>query len=1018
MRKTVTAVFCDVSGSTVLAGRLDPEVLRAMMEQYFASVSAVLARHGGTVEKFVGDAVMAVFGVPVAHEDDALRACRAAVEILAVIDEVDDEVEVAHGVRFGVRIGVETGEVVVGDASRGATFASGAAVNTAARLEQAAQPGQCLVGPGSFRLVRDRVVVEPSPGLMLPGIVGVVDAHRLVGIRADDGERPPQVPMVGRSRELALLGQSFDRAASDRTCQLATVLGPAGIGKSRLAHEFVTAVEEGATVLRGRCVSYGEGVTYWPLVQAVRQAVGLTGGEPEGEARAALARLLEGVRDAAEVVDRVAPVAGLGGAPGPPEDTAWAVQQLLERLASERPLVLVIDDLHWAEPGLLTVLEGLCDWSRDAPILVAVFARPEFLDDHPSWGAGRTNAVAALLEPLRDDEVDRLTGSLLGGLLPGDAANRVRAAAGGNPLFVEHLLAMLVEDGTLARDGAGWALAGDVTSLQIPPTITALLAARLDRLSAPERAVLAPAAVIGQVFYRGAVTELSTVPADQVTAHLRALVRKGLVRPTPSDLPGQEAFRFGHVLICDAAYGALPKAVRAELHERFARWLDKHYEGQSYHDFVGSHLESAYHLRAELGALDEPARELGTEAANRLETAARLLLFADDKAAIGLLERADALRTDEGPDRWALQIELARAWFRNAERLPQAAQIAEHVRRAAHTAGEARWAVLAGLVAAQVGRHIQPAGGTDLLRAVSFPAREMFTAADDHLGLSIAYQSLAEVANTEARSSDETHHMKLAAEHSELAGRSREAGFFRQLALAYRVYDDSPAQQGLQESRHQFSLAENRSGRSMTAACIYFFAALLGERDEAAKALDLSQRLAVGLHADVANSITMCTGLAELHTGRWPVAARLLADVCGSFREAGEIGFLSTHAAQHAHALLHNGEPEPARRQLELSQRIGGDDDVLNQGLIHGARAWLAALDGDRTAWQHHVAVATTALPDEQLLERALIHETCAEAASALGEHSVAHLHRQQALDLHRAKGNVVSVARLLQATR
>jgi hypothetical protein len=949
----------------------------------------------------------------VAHEDDALRGCRAAVEILAAVEEVDRGVEAAHGVRFGVRVCVETGEVVVGDAARGSSFATGAAVNAAARLEQAAAPRQCLVGPDCLRLVRDVVVTQAHPVTDLKGIEGTLEAHRLLAIRDDDGDHAVRVPMVGRALELAVLRQSFDRAVRNRTCQLATVLGPAGIGKSRLANEFISGLDGAATILRGRCVSYGEGVTYWPLVQAVRQAAGLTGAEPEQQARAALAGLLEGVPDADEVLGRVAPVAGLGGVPGPPEDTAWAVQRLLEALAADRPLVLVVDDLHWAEPGLITVLEGVCDWSLDAPILVAVFARPEFLDDHPGWGAGRTNAVAALLEPLRDEEVDALTSGLLDGPMPTGAASRIREAAGGNPLFVEQLLAMLVEDGTLARDDQGWTLRGHVTTLQIPPTITALLAARLDRLSAPERAVLAPAAVIGQVFHKAAVTKLSTVPADQVLAQLRALVRKALIRPTPSDLPGQEAFRFGHVLIRDAAYAALPKSARAELHERFARWLDKHYEGQSYDDFVGSHLESAYRLRAQLGALDEDAHELGRESAGRLEAAGRLLLFADDKAAIGLLERADALRTDEGPDRWDLQIELARAWLRNAERLRDTVETAERVHRAAEALGDQRWATLAGLVAAKAGQITHPAVDTDALRDRSRLALEMFTAAGDQLELSIVHQSLSAVANIDARSSGGLHHTTLAAEHAELAGRHREAQHLRMSTLFHMVFDDTPAERALAESRHQFALAENRSSRCLSAACVFFFATLQGERDEAAGALELAQRLAVGLHADLANLIMYGGSLAELFTGQWPAAARLLAEFCEIEQATGEDGFLSTNAAFHAHALLHLGQPELAREQLELSQRLGGDDDVATHGLVHGAQAWLAALDGHDAAWRHHVAAATVALPEEQLPVRALIHETRAGAAMVLGEHSVAREHRQQALDLHRAKGIVVSVARL-----
>jgi hypothetical protein len=316
-------------------------------------------------------------------------------------------------------------------------------------------------------------------------------------------------------------------------------------------------------------------------------------------------------------------------------------------------------------------------------------------------------------------------------------------------------------------------------------------------------------------------------------------------------------------------------------------------------------------------------------------------------------------------------------------------------------------------MAAQVRLHTQPEGGADVLREASLTALEMFTAVDDHLGLSIVHQTLAEFAGTRARIGDQLRHIRLAAEHSELAGRHHEAQMFHGWGNALLIFDDTPAEQALAESRSLFELAEDRSRRAYTALGVCFFATLLDEREEAGRALALAERLAVGLHESVPKTITLVTSLAALYTGQWPAAARLLAEVCADNEEGGEIGILSTNAAVRAHALLHMAEPGLAREQLELSQRIGGADDVLNQGLIPGALAWLAALDGDRTAWERHIAVATVALPDEHLLNRAVIHETCAEAAAVLGEHSVAHQHRQQALDLHQAKGNVVSVARL-----
>ena len=608
---------------------------------------------------------------------------------------------------------------------------------------------------------------------MLKGFAAPVRAYRLLAVTEQVAGAAPVrrvTSLVGRTRELALLRHAYERAATDRTCQLVTVLGPAGAGKSRLAAEFLTGLDPpvddaGATVLRGRCLSYGEGVTYWPLVEVVRQAAGLTGAETEQQARTQLTALLPAEPEARQVVELVAPVAGLGGAPGTVEDTAWAVQRLLEALAADRPVVLVIDDLHWAEPGLRAIIDGLSDWSRDAPILVLVLARPELLDDVPDWGAGKRNASSASLEPLRDAEVDELTMELLaGGSLPVSVLDRIRRAAGGNPLFVEQLLAMLAEDHSLGED--------EVADLEIPPTIVALLTARLDRLSPTERAVLGAASVIGQTFYRAAVVELSEQPADEVAAALKALLRKGLVRPEHSDLPGHDALRFDHVLVRDAAYNALIKQARAVLHERFARWLDKHTEGQAYDDFIGSHLEAAYRNRNELGPLDDTARRLGEEAATRLAAAGRLLLVGDDAAAIPMLTRALALHPAEGPDRWSIQWDLVEGLVR-AGPLPDAADIAEAIRASAEAAEDLQWTTRARLALALVRQNTAPEGATELLAQQAEQALLVFDRLDDELGLAWAHLCLRGVANMSGHLDLVVTESLLAAEHLTRAGRTR-----------------------------------------------------------------------------------------------------------------------------------------------------------------------------------------------------------------------------------------------------
>ncbi|MDX6508276.1 MAG: hypothetical protein QOG81_28, partial [Gaiellaceae bacterium] len=420
-RKTVTVVFCDVSGSTALGERLDPESLRRVMARYFESMRDVVERHGGSVEKFIGDAVMAVFGVPVLHEDDALRAVRAASEMREAVTELNEELERDYATTLALRIGVNTGEVVIGTEER---LATGDAVNVAARLEQAAAPGEIWIGHETLRLVRDAVETEPLPPLALKGKAETLAAFRLVSVRAEAPafERHLDAPMVGRDRQLKLVTDAFGNCVSEQACGLFTILGPAGVGKSRITEEFLGAVD--ARVVRGRCLSYGEGISYWPVVEVVKQ---LLGDEPER-------RLLELVPN-----ELAAPALGalLGSetATTSPDEIAWTVRKLLEATATERPLVVAFDDIHWGEPTFLDLIEHVADLSRNAPILLLCTARPELLDVRPGWSGGKLNATTVLLEPLSGPETDELISELLGSAqLADDLRAKIREAAEGNPL--------------------------------------------------------------------------------------------------------------------------------------------------------------------------------------------------------------------------------------------------------------------------------------------------------------------------------------------------------------------------------------------------------------------------------------------------------------------------------------------------------------------------------------------------------------------------------------------------------
>ena len=647
-RKVVTVVFTDVAGSTALGEHLDPESLRRVMWRYFDTMQATLERHGGTVEKFIGDAVVAVFGVPSVHEDDALRAVRAAHEMRAALDRVNEDLAREYGVRIATRTGVNTGEVIVGDAAADEKLATGDAVNVAARLEQAAREGEVLVGEATYRLVRDAVVAEPVSPVDAKGKAQPLAAWSLLGLRPDAPAftRSIATPFVGRHGELEVLRHAFDTAVRESSCALATVVGPPGIGKSRLAREVIASLANEARVVVGRCVAYGEGITYLPLAEIVREVAG-----PDPEA--GLLELLENVERGPVAARLVLGAIGASDEPGSPEETAWAFRRLFETLAASRPLVVAVDDIHWADSTLLDLLEYVLGFSSGAPMLLLCLARPDLFDARPSWAAPRPRTSLVSLAPLSDDDSEDLVeGLMLDGPAEPTLRNRIVRAAEGNPLFVEQMLAMLADDPEAADE-------------DVPATIHALLAARLDRLEPRERAVLQRASVEGRLFHRAAVTAL--LPPDGALGLgglLLGLTRKELLRPDRSLYEGDDGFRFSHVLIRDVAYASMPKELRVDLHTRLASWLEAHAAAlpTGHEEIVGYHLEQAYLNRVALGRVDTDANAVALRGGRLLGRAGRRALDRDEcAAAAALLERACRLLAVEPAERGALLTDLGRA---------------------------------------------------------------------------------------------------------------------------------------------------------------------------------------------------------------------------------------------------------------------------------------------------------------------------------------------------------------------
>lgn len=991
----MTLVFCDVAGSTPLGERLDPETLRGVWSRYHEAAREVLERHGGTIEKFVGDAVMAAFGIPVVHEDDALRAVRAAAELREQLGALNDQLDREFGVRIEVRTGVNTGEVVAGDPAQGDPFATGDAVVVAQRLEAAAGPGEILVGDATMRLVRDAVTAEPVPGLVLKGKADPVDAWRLLAVDRDASgvARRLDSPLVGRAAELDLLRAELDRAVAERACRVVTIVGEPGVGKSRLAAELAAASY--ALVLEGRCLPYGHGITYWPLVEMTR--------------RLDLDAVLAGEPDADLVRGRLLEATGRAEPRSRSDELYWAVRRLLETLARDRPVIAVLDDVQWAEPAFLDLVEYLAGWSRDGPVLVCCLARPGLAEIRPSWA---TIGMVLELAPLGRDESRQLLENLAGTLDP-EAAEAVGRATGGNPLFLEEMLRMLVEDGVLVeRDGVLEPLA-DVGTLRVPETVQAVLAARLDLLGAEELAVLQRAAVIGQVFWWGAVADLSPPEeAQSVPGRLQALVRKGLVRPDRRTFAGEDGFRFGHILIRDAAYDSMPKRLRAELHERFAGWVEERAgDGPELDEIVGQHREQAYALRVELGPAGPAERELAERAASALARAGRRALARDDPhAAVNLLTRAADLRTADAE----LLVDLAEALvgiseFVEAERINGAAV------QAARAAGDARSELAARLSSQMIGLLVRAEGGVDELAEAVARALPTFESAGDDATvarlltrLAAAYWWRCQVGSMEETLERALRH----ARRAEDARQSAEIAIRLGIAAVLGPLPVDAARVRLDELLAE--TADESSARGLLLASSSLLAGMAGRLDEARRRSREGRATLEALGRAVgAAAITTWTSEIELLAGNPAGAEEQLRPALERLAAAGEQANLASLAAQLAEALLRLGRPEEALAATEQSERASSGDDVHAQIAWRAARTKaLAELGRSKEAEVvAREAVDLAGTTDSPLLagDALLALAVALASGGATGESREA---AARALRLYEAKGAVAAAAR------
>src|SRR6266702_3701887 len=638
-RKVVTVLFCDLVGSTSRADGADPEDVLATLGPYHSLLRDELGRYGATVEKFIGDAVMAVFGAPVAHEDDAERAVRAGLRILEAMQELNAG---QPGLDLEIRVGIATGEVMVSLTARpeiGQHFVAGDVVNVAARLQHAAPPGAVVVGGLTQRLTRDAVGYESLSPVTVRGKSKPLELWRAVGVRARTGPGipwPSATPFIGRQAELVALQSALRRATWEPGVQLVTITGEPGVGKSRLVGEFHAWITEQPDLVgwrQGRCLPYGEGVSFWALGEVVKAQAGILESDGEAEAREKLATAIDAVvavdEDRAWLRSRVGPTdpASAGGQPRSQQETFTAWRLFLEALARDRPLVVVVEDVHWADPALLDFIEHLVVWSEGSAILVVVTARPEVYDRSPAWGGGRRNATTVALGPLTTDETGQLLTALLSGVtLPAETQATLVERAGGNPLYAEQFARLIADRGLLTAGGAGLGLVA-AEKLPLPDTVAALIAGRLDGLPAERKALLADAAVLGRVFWSGGVVAVGGRGEADVRIALRDLSRAEFVRRVPmSSVARQEEYSFWHALLRDVAYGSLPRKVRAAKHLAAAHWLEE-LAGARVADYAEL---LAYHYQTARESTEDAGDKAG--AAELAEPTARYLVMAGDRA--------------------------------------------------------------------------------------------------------------------------------------------------------------------------------------------------------------------------------------------------------------------------------------------------------------------------------------------------------------------------------------------------
>jgi class 3 adenylate cyclase/tetratricopeptide (TPR) repeat protein len=984
-RRLVSIVFADMVGSTGLAERLDPEFMHELLDRYSDVCAAVIERHGGSVEGFIGDAVVGVFGMTELHEDDALRAVRAAVELRDAGAELAAELERDRGVEIAMKLGVEAGEVFVSAGARRSPFAAGDAFNVAARLEGRAAGNEILLGETVHGLLRGAVRAEGLEPLTVKGRTAKVRAWRLLDLEPDATAQfqLPGSRFVGRETELDELRAALARVRGEQACHAVAVVGPAGIGKSRLARELVADIGEDATVAVGRCLSYGDGVTYRPLAEIVRH---LGGSDP----RQRVSELLEGDEQVARLV---LGAIGLSEGAAQAEETFWAVRRLFERAAAEHPLVVIVDDAHWAERTLLDLLEHLVAFSSGHPILLICLARPEFVDAQPVWATPMANRTLLRLDALSDEDARQLVESAGADELGSGTATRIVEMAEGNPLFLEQLVAVRAEHGEDA----------------LPSSIQAVLAARIDNLEPRERAVLEHASVQGRSFRVGAVAELLD-ERDQsgIATELVSLVQKQLIRAERSVIRDQDIFRFTHALIREAAYHGLPKQQRAELHERLARWLETWPEVED--ETVGYHLGEAYRHLAGLGLVGERERALAATAAGRLAAAASgALLRGDAPGGARLLESAAWLLESDEAARGELLPALGAALY-EAGRMTDAARVLDD---AIAQVPEPRLRARAQVERELVRLETEACAGAERAQRVMDAVLPVLEGEGDDYGQSRVWLLRGQLAWNAGRADDADDAWREAAKSASRAGDQRELFEvigWRAMAAALGPTPVDEAIRRCEELGELVRVSPIATASTLNPLALLY--AMKGRFEIADGLLDRAGEMLEEL-GGLGSGVSHLEAWVRLLAGQPAVAEARLREDVETLSSMSGASTLATTTALLARAVYAQGRMREAGELCRTIEEVAAAEDTETQATWRGLQARVLAREDrcDEAVALAREAVAILEPTDllsrrgDAMLDLAEVLRTCARTEEA--ERAT-----RAGLELYEIKGNAVAAAR------